>query len=594
MLRICLILLVLGMKRLLIPFLVVVLTLSVTPQSTNAVSFPENSAVNIKDAPFLVSLWTINVDTYERQEPFCSGVLIDSRTFLTAAHCLVDKKPFVVVTSQSTKTDRGEVLSVYDYRIHPRYSKSTSLNDIAVGILNFPSRYRSDIWENTKRFSNFSKKSNQIFGWGLDQNQLDTGFPMSSRLLDYSKSGKKYFKGFNQSTQIAAGKLNKVERVFSGACFGDSGGPLIANNSGKLSVIGITSYISAKGCDVEIPTVFARVKYYIPFIEETTKTLISKFNSEGTNFPNLDLISLPPNTDSYLTRYQGENTFYSSAQLQKGGGVSPEVDMNSLMFQTYKTDSPLSYDYRIGVYLTNSVETCNERQKGKWLVQVALDSRQKIDFSFQINPRSGCYSPGEIVYDAETILTTPPAQGVCNDVGVVPWSPDEKLAQSKTKIDAFSFFFMKACIGTAKKIWIRVDHEVDGRGDIEPGLDMWAGPFSAEIPGQSPSAEINVSSFFAGLDKVTYRIGEVAYLSITGRDSSGNVLGSGVRLGQSDTDLNINFSPHIFRVTPKASDLSVNGKWVYELIISSVEGSFSGKVKLGSLVEQIVPYRVIK
>ena len=71
-------------------------------------------------------------------------------------------------------------------------------------------------------------------------------------------------------------------------------------------------------------------------------------------------------------------------------------------------------------------------------------------------------------------------------------------------------------------------------------------------------------------------------------------MGSGARLAQSDSDLNINFSPHIFRVTPKASDLSVNGKWVYELIISSTEGSFSGKVKLGTLAEQTVPYRVSK
>jgi chymotrypsin len=582
------------MKKGLFLWISVLLFNLVSPMSSQAVSFPENPQVKFSEAPFLLSLWTINPDTYERVDNFCSGVLIDERTFLTAAHCVSDKKPFVVVSNQASKSERGEVLSVFDYVIHPRYSKTTSLNDIAVGLLNFPARYKSDVWENTKKFSDFSKVSNQIFGWGLNQNEQDTRFPMSAKLNDFSKNGKKYFKGFNIQTQIAAGKYNKIEKNFSGACFGDSGGPLVAYNKNKISVIGITSYISAKGCDVEIPTVFARVKYYKPFIEETVKTLIAKFNLDGTNFPNLDLVSLPPNSESYLTRYQGDNTFYSSAQLQKGGGVSPEVDMNSVMFQTYKTDSPQGYDYRIGVYLTNPVEACNERQKGNWLVQVATDSRQKIDFSFRINSRSGCYTPGEIVYDSETILTTPPAQGVCNDVGIVPWSPDEKLAQSKTKIDSFSFYFMKACIGTAKKIWIRVDHEVDGRGDIEPGLDMWAGPFSAEIPGQTPSASTNISSFFAGLDKATYRIGEIAYLSITGRDSSGNLVGSGARLAQSDSDLNINFSPHIFRVTPKASDLSVNGKWVYELIISSTEGSFSGKVKLGTLAEQTVPYRVSK
>ena len=263
------------------------------------------------------------------------------------------------------------------------------------------------------------------------------------------------------------------------------------------------------------------------------------------------------------------------------------------MLQTYKTTSSDSYDFRIGTYLVNPVEACNERQKGSWLVQVALDSRQKVDFSFKINPKTGCYIPDQMVYDAETILNTPPAQGVCNDVGVNPWSVQEKNLQTKTKIDAFSFYFMKACLGTAKKVWIRIDHTVDGRGDIEPGLDMWAGPFSSEIVGETPTAT-TASSIVATLDKAVYRIGDVANLTITARDSNGNLIGSGAALAKSITDLNIDFSPHVFRVTPKASDLSINGKWVYELIISSVEGTFAGKVKISNLPLQTVAYGVAK
>ena len=321
--------------------------------------------------------------------------------------------------------------------------------------------------------------------------------------------------------------------------------------------------------------------------------MVLKFTAQNTNFPELDNVSLLPNTESYLTRYQGENTYYSSAQLQKGGGVSPEVDVETVMLQTYKTTSSDSYDFRIGTYLVNPVEACNERQKGSWLVQVALDSRQKVDFSFKINPKTGCYIPDQMVYDAETILNTPPAQGVCNDVGVNPWSVQEKNLQTKTKIDAFSFYFMKACLGTAKKVWIRIDHTVDGRGDIEPGLDMWAGPFSSEIVGETPTAT-TASSIVATLDKAVYRIGDVANLTITARDSNGNLIGSGAPLAKSMTDLNIDFSPHVFRVTPKASDLSINGKWVYELIISSVEGTFAGKVKISNLPLQTVAYGVAK
>ena len=560
-----------------------------------AVSFPENAAVSVSEAPYLISLWTIDNDTYERVDNFCSGVLIDNRTFLTAAHCLVEKKPFVVVTSQSNKKERGEVLSVYDYKIHPRYSGSSGLNDIAVGVLNFPSRYSSPLWMNTKRNSNFSKSVNKIVGWGLDQNEIDTGFPMSARVDDFTKSGKKFFRNFNATTQIAAGKYNKVEKIYSGACFGDSGGPLVAINSGQVSVIGITDYISSKGCDVEVPTVFARVKYYIPFIQSTKDSLLAQFNAQGTNLPNLDALSLLPTSDKVLPGSGNDISYWTAVDLQKGGGVSSEADVESVMFQSFKALNSTYYDYAVNTYLTNAIEPCVEKQKGNWLIQIALDSRQNVDFAFRVNSGTGCYTPSQNVYDIEQIIKTPPAQGVCNDVAVQPWSYREKESSTKTKIDSFSFFFSKACIGTSKKVWIRIDHYVNGKGDIEPGYDMWAGPFSTQIPGDvSNSATTTLSSFNATLDKAFYRIGEVAYLTITGKDASGTVLGSGVSLGKLDSDLSIDFSPHVFRVNPKYSDLSVNGQWRYEVIISSVEGKFSGRVKLGSLPVVTVPYGVLK
>ena len=581
-------------KPRIISVLCLIFTASILP--AEAVSFPDNAAVSVSDAPYLISLWTIDEDTYERKDKFCSGVLIDNRTFLTAAHCLVDEIPFVIVTNQSNKQERGEVLSVYGYKIHPRYSSTSGLNDIAVGVLNFPSRYNSPLWTNTKRNSNFSKSTNRIIGWGLDQNKLDTGFPMSARVDDLTKSGKKYFRNFNSATQIAAGKYNKVEKVFSGACLGDSGGPLIASNSSQISVIGITNYISSKGCDVEIPTVFARVKYYIPFIQSTKDSLLAQFNAQGTNLPSLDSLSLLPTTDKILPGGGNDVSLWTLVGLQKGGGVSSEADVESLMFQSFKTQASNYYDYSINAYLTTPIEPCVERQKGGWLVQVALDSRQKIDFSFRVKPGIGCYTPDTTIYDAVEIIKSPPTQGVCNEVAVRPWSYTEKGVVTKTKIDSFSFSFFKACVGTSKKVWIRIDHSVNGRGDIEPGYDMWAGPFSTQILGDvtnTPSVS-NLSTFNATLDKASYRIGEVAYLTITGKDVSSSTLGSGIALGKLESDVSVEFAPHVFRVNPKFSDLSVNGQWRYELIISSVEGRFSGKVKLGALPAVSVPYAVLK
>ena len=56
---------------------------------------------------------------------------------------------------------------------------------------------------------------------------------------------------FITSSMICAGGGGK------GACFGDSGGPLICQEGGKAVLTGVTSLVRP-GCDSTFPTVFAR------------------------------------------------------------------------------------------------------------------------------------------------------------------------------------------------------------------------------------------------------------------------------------------------------------------------------------------------
>uniref|UniRef100_A0A182P231 Peptidase S1 domain-containing protein n=1 Tax=Anopheles epiroticus TaxID=199890 RepID=A0A182P231_9DIPT len=52
-----------------------------------------------------------------------------------------------------------------------------------------------------------------------------------------------------------------------GACNSDSGGPLTVQDNGESLQVGVVSFGSAGGCDDGIPTVFARLTYYLEWIE---------------------------------------------------------------------------------------------------------------------------------------------------------------------------------------------------------------------------------------------------------------------------------------------------------------------------------------
>jgi hypothetical protein len=570
-------------------FILLSLILIQVPQiNSTAVTYPDITQVNPADSPFLLSIWTVDPDNFSRKENICSAVLFANAIVLTAAHCVINDKSIALVAGATDSADRGEVLSVYKWVTHPRYSQQNNQNDIAMGLLNFNARISSDYL--LKPTSKFIKNKTRIYGWGVDQNEINNGKPMSVLQNDYSSSAKKYYKDFNKNTQVAGGFYNPTEKTFAGACFGDSGGPLVVKNNNNYELLGLVSYGS--GCDTNKPTIYTKVQYYYPWISETITKLAADFKKDNTTRPDINTFSLLPNSSEVLLRKEGPYGYYTIANLQSGGGVkSPDID--SLMFQTYNTGLP----FGINAYIANKVDPCIERQKGFWRVQIALSKKQNIDFEFKVPQSSGCYTINQPVYNAAQVLKSPPSQFVCS-------SPTTKLWQTEVKKDTMSFYFDKGCLATAQSIWIRVFHSIDGDGaDLEPGGDMWAGPFSTAIVGQTPEPQPSVSaapsvisSFTATLDKAFYAQGETANLTITGRDAKGYLVNFGTKLADSSDKLVVDFSPQIFRATPKFDDVSqiIQGKWLYSFIISSQAGTYSGRVKLGDIPEQIVKYVVTK
>ena len=228
------------------------------------------------DAPYVVSIW--NSDTGDSKDASfeCTGTLIAPQIVLTAAHCTTLATPYFVKVGATALRDNTAFIAVSGVWQSDRYkpqisNKNPPTNDI--GLFKLTERFENIPFP-TLASSVTAKKLNKytklkIFGWGYDQNRNFADLLRTSNLLLQDGSATKIWgKSFNIKSMISAGIKIKSENIWSGACSGDSGGPLISNIDGINVLVGITSW-GAENCSPKYPSIFARASYY----EKEIKTI---------------------------------------------------------------------------------------------------------------------------------------------------------------------------------------------------------------------------------------------------------------------------------------------------------------------------------
>lgn len=197
----------------------------------------------------------------------CAGTLLDSRHFLTAAHCAVDNLgiPFppanfrVGLNSLTPISDPNvDVYDVSAVDVHSGYNGPTHQNDLAMLTLDRPAPYtplrvlRTDetpIWA--------ANTPATIIGWG----HTSAGGSPSNELLEAlapirddatCQSPFSYGPTFDPNTMVCAGNGT------TDTCQGDSGGPLMVPHGGVFVLVGVTSW--GIGCaDPDYPGIYARL-----------------------------------------------------------------------------------------------------------------------------------------------------------------------------------------------------------------------------------------------------------------------------------------------------------------------------------------------
>ncbi|KAL7837620.1 hypothetical protein SRHO_G00273310 [Serrasalmus rhombeus] len=168
---------------------------------------------------------------------------------------------------------KEQYISVSRVYIHPNWNSNMISNGYDIALL----RLSADATLNSYIQLGSLPPSGQVLphnnpcyitGWGRTQ----TGGSLSSNLkqaylpvVDYKTcSSSSWWGGSVRTTMVCAGGGS-----LSG-CQGDSGGPLNCQVNGKYYVHGVTSFVSAQGCNVQRkPTVFTRVSAYIGWLENT-------------------------------------------------------------------------------------------------------------------------------------------------------------------------------------------------------------------------------------------------------------------------------------------------------------------------------------
>jgi secreted trypsin-like serine protease len=212
----------------------------------------------------------------------CTGTVVSPRVILTAAHCIESQesgaftppRAYAVATSTTApgKTERQNIFRVVETHVFPGFDPGSLRGDAGVLILERPTAAPPLALAGAVDAALYLGGAPvQLAGWGLTRaNAADapgslraTGMVVQTPAFCKRKT-RSYYPPYSAAAQLCTLATPKT----SGGCFGDSGGPAIAQRADATPVqLGIIS-TGGPFCSTKLPNVLTRIDFISTWVGE--------------------------------------------------------------------------------------------------------------------------------------------------------------------------------------------------------------------------------------------------------------------------------------------------------------------------------------
>ncbi|MGN6816909.1 MAG: S1 family peptidase [Solirubrobacterales bacterium] len=247
-------------------------------EATAGASIVGGRAATIEEFPSLSY-----IEAHKGKHGFaCTGTVVAPRVVLTAAHCVEEVEQGTITPpdeyalstniADPTKATPENVFHVVANHVFPGFDPGVLHGDAAILILDRPTTAPALPLAGPADAALYGGGAEvRLAGWGLTRanaKEQPANLRMTSMLVQTPSSCRKstrtFYGAFSPMRQVC---LIAADRA-SGGCFGDSGGPAIAQRPDGTPVeLGITS-TGGPSCSTRLPNVLTRVDYVSAWVSE--------------------------------------------------------------------------------------------------------------------------------------------------------------------------------------------------------------------------------------------------------------------------------------------------------------------------------------